>query len=133
LSSTSTSAYTDIDVAATGVFTAVGTIKSKSTANDAPLYATFPHGGFTIITTSNGHQTQSGNPKTCLYTFGMTGGKFRVEDGTGVYKGISGTGTVNLSGKATGPRLADGKCNTANNAQPVSMTQTGHATAQLKF
>jgi len=76
-------------VIATGDFTAGGTF----TADGRVQKVRFPDGTFELVQQhkprhKNGHL----NAATCLYT--QTGhGSYALADGTGAYKGISGTGT----------------------------------------
>ncbi len=90
---------------ATGGFTAGGTMlvdgKRKVTFR-------FAGGKFTLVIVTKGSKHQSLNLATCLYT--KTGSaSYTLADGTGVYKGISGSGKVSDSLRAVYP-LVKGKC-----------------------
>jgi hypothetical protein len=66
------------------------------------------------------------NPQTCLLQFAATA-KFKLEDGTRAYKGISGSGKALISGLGIA-RRSHGQCNP--NANPLvseqTITATGH-------
>ena len=100
---------------ATGLFTAGGVDHSGSKAD------TFTFAGGSIkITHSNGHGTQSFDPKTCLFVI-STHGTFKVVGGTGKYAGISGHGTYQLSIQAVAARTAKGAC--SKKVPPVAWEQ----------
>jgi hypothetical protein len=64
------------------------------------------------------------NNATCSALAAATGATVTVFDGTGLYKGISGTWTISLMFGAIFPRFTSGKtkgqCNESNSAQPLS-------------
>ena len=89
----------------TGVFAAGGI---DYTNGHSPDLAVFPKGAFSIYHASTG-QTQSFNPKTCV--FRVTGtGTYTLSHGFGAYRGISGSGTYSLHIVETANRNAAGKC-----------------------
>jgi hypothetical protein len=95
---------------ATGGFTAGGT---DLVAGKKQTFR-FADGKFTLVIHPPGSKHVSLNPATCLYT--KTGsGAYTLADGTGAYKGISGSGKVSFSLRATYP-LVNGKC--PSNDQP---------------
>lgn len=90
---------------ATGGFTAGGTevIDKKHTETFR-----FAGGKFTLVLGTPGSKHQRLNLTTCLYT--KTGSaSYTPADGTGVYKGISGSGKVSFTLRAAYP-LVKGKC-----------------------
>lgn len=111
---------------ASGLFTAGGTDVSGNTVDSVALT------GGTFKINHNfppQHLKQQLNQKTCLEEFSLTS-KFTLEDGTGKYKGISGTGSARISGLAIARRTG-GKCNA--NATPSVSEQTIIATAHVKL
>lgn len=72
---------------------------------------------------------------TCSFIFTVSG-PVKIMDGTGLYKGISGTATLNETFAGVGPLYKSGakkgQCNTSNNANPIaswgSVTGTGKVT-----
>lgn len=107
---------------ASGVFSATGTMRATSTASNAPLKATFPKGTFMLNEVSAGHQSGTINPSTCAAVYTETGLKYTISNGTGSYKGITGSGTANLKFTGTLPKLSNGKCNESTTATPVAGT-----------
>jgi hypothetical protein len=89
---------------ATGGFTAGGTML---TDGKRKLTFRFASGKFTLVI-GKASKHQNLNLTTCLYT--KTGsGVYTLTDGTGAYKGISGSGKVSFSLRAAYP-LVKGKC-----------------------
>ncbi len=107
---------------ASGLFSATGTMQATSTASNAPLKATFPKGTFMLNEVSAGHQSGTINPSTCAAVYTETGLKYTISNGTGSYKGITGSGTANLKFTGTLPKLSNGKCNESTTATPVAGT-----------
>ena len=61
------------------------------------------------------------NPTTCLTTSTITGTYTVVGDqSTGKFKGATGSGKIVDVFQGTVPKLSNGKCNTSNNAEPLS-------------
>jgi hypothetical protein len=111
-------------VIASGLFTAGGVDISGSTVDLVRL----PAGTFKINHGSAVHIiSEKLNPRTCLMNFAATA-KFKLEDGTRGYKGISGSGKALISGTAIA-RRSHGQCNP--NASPVVSEQTISATAHV--
>jgi hypothetical protein len=111
-------------VIASGLFTAGGTDTSGNTVDSVKLTG----GTFKINHNFPTHIVKEQfNQKTCLETFVATS-KFTVENGTGKYKGISGSGSARISGLAIARRTS-GKCNM--NANPTVSEQTIIATAHV--
>jgi hypothetical protein len=75
------------------------------------------------------------NSKTCSYIFTVSG-PVKIMDGTGLYKGINGTVTINETFAGIGPLYKSGakkgQCNTSNSANPIaqwgSVTGSGKVT-----
>jgi hypothetical protein len=122
LTSRSTAANPVYQAAATGPISATGTMQATSTTSDAPLKATFPKGTFHLNEVSAGRTSGTINPSTCAAVYTDTGIKYTISDGTGSYKGITGSGTANLKFTGTLPKLSNGKCNESTSATPVSGT-----------
>jgi hypothetical protein len=74
--------------------------------------------------------------KTCSFSFSGSGG-VRLFNGTGLYKGLSGTAQVTLSFGGIGPRLTSGphkgQCNPSQNAKAVSQYGAIIGTGVVRF
>jgi hypothetical protein len=110
-------------VIAYGVFTAAG-IDHEGNKVDTFV---FPTGSFKVA--HKGKATFKVNPKTCLVT-GSESATIAISGGTGAYKGISGTGTgqVSILGIAA---TSSGKCTLKK--PPVAYQQIITATATVKL
>ena len=88
-----------------GAFTAAGTDAAGAHNTDT---VTLPGGTFQIVHKMVSH-TQHFNPVTCLYQFG---GKatYTLSGGTGAYKGISGSGSAQVSVLGIAAKGSTGKC-----------------------
>ena len=86
-------AFTTGRVIVSGVFTAGGT--ENVTASVDTLV--FPSGTFQVTYFKGFGGTKTLNPTTCLYTISGVHGTISLSGGTGVYAGISGTGTYHFS------------------------------------
>ncbi len=93
------------DVICWGAFTAGGVDKQGNTVDTL----VFP-GGSIKVKHSAGAGAGSFDPTTCLSTESLTG-TYTLSDGTGKYKGVSGTGRFATSIVAWGP-IVKGKCST---------------------
>jgi hypothetical protein len=122
LTTRSTAANPVYQAVATGVISASGTMQATSTASNAPLKAKFPKGTFMLNEVSAGRQSGTINPSTCAAVYTDTGLKYKLSNGTGSYKGITGTGTANLKFTGTLPKLSNGKCNESSSATPMAGT-----------
>ena len=122
LTTRSTAANPVYQATATGPISATGTMQATSTASSAPLRAKFPKGTFLLNEVSAGHETGTINPSTCAAVYTDTGIKYTITDGTGSYKGITGSGTANLRFTGTLPKLSNGKCNESTSVTPVAGT-----------
>jgi hypothetical protein len=72
------------------------------------------------------------NKTTCSFSF--TGsGSVTLFNGTGLYKGITGTARIKLDFGGIGPRLATGACNPSHNAKPLSQYGAIIGTGVVKF
>ncbi len=117
----SASKYTII---ATGLFTAGGTDIAGANVDLVKL----PTGTFKINHNFPFHVLKEQlNRQSCLMEFAGTS-KFTIEDGTGAYKGISGSGKALISGVGIAGR-SKGQCNP--NATPVVLEQTITGTAHV--
>jgi hypothetical protein len=82
-----------------------------------------PHDGNLVVdaTAPDANATPAVNPKTCFFsqtvhaTYVVNGAK-----STGTFAEASGSGKATFYFSADGPKLASGKCNTSDNAQPLS-------------
>ena len=89
---------------ATGGFTAGGTVLVVKHAETVR----FANGDFKIQLGGPGSKHQNLNLSSCLFT--KTGsGAYRIEHGTGAYRGISGSGKISFTLRAAFP-LVNGKC-----------------------
>jgi hypothetical protein len=122
LTTRSTAANPVYQATAAGPISATGTMQATSTASSAPLRAKFPKGTFLLNEVSAGHETGTINPSTCAAVYTDTGIKYTITNGTGSYKGITGSGTANLRFTGTLPKLSNGKCNESTSVTPVAGT-----------
>jgi hypothetical protein len=112
-------------VVASGVFSATGTMQSTGTASNAPMKATFPGGTLMLSGLTDSKPSATINSKTCAVAITETGAKYKVTDGTGDYKGISGSGTATIKITGVLPKLSNGKCNTSVGPSPMAGTVLG--------
>ena len=113
-------------VIATGLFTAGGTDISGSTTD----LVKFPGGSFKVHHGGPLHIIkQQVNQKTCLAVFEATT-RFTIGNGTGKYKGISGSGKAVIIEQAIA-RRTKGACNL--NLNPAVNEQTITAKAHVKL
>jgi hypothetical protein len=83
-------------------------------------------GGFEVDSTALNAKLNkapgSFNKATCSFSFSGSG-RVTLFNGTGLYKGLSGTANVTISFGGIGPRLTSGakkgKCNPSQNAKPI--------------
>lgn len=100
-------------VIATGDFTAGGNAVITSAPHAKETFH-FANGTFTLVICNSavcrakGFKHQNLNLTTCLYTK-TNFGHYTLTDGTGAYKGISGSGKISASLRAAYP-LVKGKC-----------------------
>jgi hypothetical protein len=90
---------------ATGDFTAGG--NASETPGKGKQTFHFANGKFTLVI-AKGSKHQNLNLTTCLYTK-ISSGVYTLTDGTGAYKGISGSGKISATLRAAYP-LVKGKC-----------------------
>jgi len=117
----------------TGAFADYGTattIDKDGTVNPNGNYVkiALKQGGFEVNSTTLNKKASSTPPTfnsstNCSYTFTISG-PITLSDGSGAYKGISGTLTITESFSAILPRFTSGKhkgqCNESNNATPIA-------------
>ena len=72
------------------------------------------------------------NQATCSLSVAASNG-LPIVGGTGLYTGITGNVHITVSVGFTLPRLASGKCNTSNSAQPTSSAQLVSGTGTVSF
>jgi hypothetical protein len=94
---------------------------------------------FVDATKLNG--TQNGkslveNKSTCSFVFRVTG-PITISDGTGAYKGISGTANMTIIFGGVGPYYTSGvkrgQCNTSQNATPSGLYQSITGAGTVRF
>jgi hypothetical protein len=91
-------------------------------------------GGFWVDTTQLNkllnHVRPTFSKTQCFFAF-KGSGPTKLIKGTGAYAGINGTVNVTVDFVSIQPRLANGKCNLANSAQPIAQygNVTGSGTA----
>jgi hypothetical protein len=81
----------------------------------------FRNGSFRVRH-SQGHGTQSFNPRSCLIRINQHG-TYSISHGTGRYKGITGHGKYRFSILALGAHNKNGKCSTSQSKPPVAFEQ----------
>jgi len=113
-------------IIASGVFTAGGTDTSGQNVDTVKLTG----GGFKINHNFPFHILKEQlNPTTCLMQFAGTT-KFTIEDGTGAYKKLTGSGNALISGLGIAART-HGTCNP--NVNPLFLEQTISASAKVSL
>jgi hypothetical protein len=113
-----------------GVLTAAGADHQNANGTDT---FRLPGGTFLVKhTPKKGSEHQSFNPKTCLFMYSENG-TFKASDGTGKYKGISGSGTYSLSVIGIGPKLKNGTCNPSQTAPAAGQQQEISAAGTFKL
>jgi hypothetical protein len=113
-------------IIASGVFTAGGIDTSGSTTD----VARFANGSFKVHHGGALHIIKMhANLKTCLAVFEGRA-PITLSNGTGAYKGLSGSGTATINELEIGSR-SHGQCNF--NANPLTNEQTITATAHVKL
>jgi hypothetical protein len=112
----------------------------KPNAKGNYVRITLTRGTFEINSTALNAKTAKAQPTvnkaTCSYQFtGM--GPVTLFNGTGLYKGISGTVNITITFAGGGPLYNTGKrkgeCNLSNNAQPVAQYSSITGTGAVKF
>jgi hypothetical protein len=125
LMTTSATSSTEPVIAA-GVFTASGTDHEGSKIDKVVVKG----GTFKINHSGKTSGAPKLNPKTCFFTFnGST--KFKVQSGTGAYKGLTGSGTAVISIVGILGRTSGGAC--SDNVKPVAWQETIRGTAHVKL
>jgi hypothetical protein len=112
-----------------------GAFSDHGTGNEATFYLTK---GWIYLNLAgvqkivNSPRFGSFNAASCSY-WGSTPVTVPIVKGTGAYTGINGTlrGTLNIAGQ--GSRLANGKCNMANNAATVASAFQVSASGNVSF
>ena len=123
LMSTSATSPTS-SIIASGVFTAPGVDHSGNKVDTVD----FP-GGTLQIAHSNGTGTQHLDPKTCLMTISQHG-TYKLQNGTGKYAGVSGSGTYQFTALAIGAK-SGGKC--TQSQPPVAWHQVINASGPVSL
>jgi|ERR1022692_1375901 hypothetical protein len=105
-----------------GVIRATGKLVPLSATDpNTAFLAVFPRGTY-VVQPSTANTTQSGsvNPTTCWATTKITGATYTdvAGSGTGIYKGLTGSGTYSILTIEKLPRLATGACNTSTDRVP---------------
>jgi hypothetical protein len=121
-SQTSGSAPLHYSAIATGAFTAGGTAILDSKAGTGTLRF---QGGTIKLKTKHTPTKTTGNPRTCLEKDAQSG-TYTIASGTGVYKGISGSGKSTAEATFVGATV-NGKCsnNTQADAIQIIVTASG--------
>jgi len=122
-----------IPLKASGIFADTGSITLGNGNNTKGSFDLSK--GKIDVTHSKGNTSNSPtsfNPSTCRVVFDSSG-TFKVNGGTGPYKGATGQGTFKVVFAATLPKLANGKCNGSNSAQPVAGSSLTTFTATGKL
>jgi hypothetical protein len=107
---------------ASGVFQATGAMQPRSSASSASLHAWFPGGTFEVDFLSKGIQSRSINSRTCLVLVRGDDTTYKITNGTGKYRGISGAGVADVEFSAKVARVR-GECPSvaaAQKADPVA-------------
>lgn len=113
----------------------------KTNANGNFVEITLQKGSFEVDSTALNKKTANTPPTvndktTC--SFGFTGsGPVKLFNGTGLYKGISGTATITIAFVGVGPRYTSGtkkgQCNPSNSAKPLASSGTISGRGTVRF
>jgi hypothetical protein len=115
--------------------------KGKPNANGNFVEITLKKGSFEVDSTAFNKKTAKAPPTindkaTCSFAF-TASGPTTLFNGTGLYKGISGTVNITINFAGVGPRYASGKkkgeCNTSNSAQPLGSYGSIIGRGTIKF
>jgi hypothetical protein len=113
----------------------------KTDANGNFVAITLKNGSFEVDSTAFNKKTAKAPPtidnrSTCSFAFAASGA-VTLFNGTGLYKGISGTVNITVSFVGVGPRYTSGtkkgQCNTSNNAKPLASSGTISGRGTVKF
>jgi hypothetical protein len=127
----SSGTFQGIKVVLSGALNASGV--GYDTGNRTQLPVSLPDGGFVIQHAAGPQNPTSTNLKTCTAVINASGLPWSVVSGsgTGVYQGISGSGTF-TQGITFKVAKVNGKCNlSSNSTQPSAGALTVHATGTL--
>jgi hypothetical protein len=134
-STTSTANNPTVPLTASGVFSDTGSIylgNNKQTHG----FLKFTQGKLEVSHSNPPMPQPNTNNNTCRVSFAESGNFKVLPGGTGPYKGASGHGKFAVTFAATFPKLASGKCNLSNSANPLPGTSlttfkaTGNITIQ---
>jgi len=117
------------DILITGSFSDYGTGK-KGTWHLAKGTITVDNSAIGAITKSPNWGTSYAS--SCSFD-GVAKGLVTIVSGTGSYAGITGSLSFILTEAGQDPRLKNGKCNEANNAQAVAHDVIGTASGTVSF
>lgn len=78
------------------------------------------------------HLSRIVDPKTCGLSASYSA-PATLKNGMGAYRGITGTVKVRTTLAGVFPRLATGKCNLSNNAQPIGFVILSQGSGQVAF
>jgi uncharacterized membrane protein len=113
----------------------------KPNANGNFVEITLKKGSFEVNSTAFNKKTAKAPPTindkaTCSFAF-TASGPVTLFNGTGLYKGISGTVNITVNFVGVGPRFTSGKktgqCNTSNSAKPLASSGTISGRGTVKF
>ena len=112
----------------------------KVDQNGSYVHIALKKGTFFVDATKlNGSQNGKAivqNKTSCSFVF-VVKGPIKISDGTGAYKGISGTANMTITFGGVGPYYTSGakkgQCNTSQNAIPSGMYQSITGTGIVKF
>jgi hypothetical protein len=117
------------------------TKSGKPDSNGNYVKITLQKGTFEVDSTAFNKKTAKAPPTiqnkaTCSFAFSASG-QVTLFNGTGLYKGISGTVTITVDFVGDGPRFATGakkgQCNTSNNAKSVAQRGWISGKGTVKF
>ena len=78
------------------------------------------------------HVSKLVDPKTCGLSVSYTA-PATLEQGSGSYRGITGTVKITTTVARVFPRLPSGKCDLSNNAQPIGFLSLAFGTGRVAF
>jgi len=78
------------------------------------------------------HLSKIVNPKTCGLSASYSA-PATLKQGTGAYRGLTGTVQITTDLAGVFPKLRNGKCNLSSNAQPIGFVFLAHGSGRVSF
>ena len=118
---------TSLPLTLSGPVAAHGTLELSNSSSTEGIIRTAA--GDLHVTHNNPSSPPSVNTSSCTATQ-VNNGKYRVTGGTGKFSGAAGHGSFTIAFNGAFPK-ANGQCNITQNSNPVSGTETFHASGPI--